>query len=127
MNEHNQFICTDCSKIFSSLRKLKRHHTVHLPDELKLVHPCQYCDKKFSKRVNVQAHIRAIHVCERPFVCEECGKSFQTKGALKEHQITHSDVSPFQCHYCPKKFKNMPRLRVSNLHLFTNMESIFII
>lgn len=118
MNENHQFVCSECSKSFLSLRKLKRHFAVHLPDEVKLNQTCPYCDKKFSKRVNVQAHIRAIHLCERPFVCEECGKSFQTKGALKEHQITHSDECPFQCKFCPKKFKNMPRLRVSRIFFF---------
>lgn len=38
--------------------------------------------------------------------------SSHLQGALKEHQITHSEERPFQCRYCPKKFKNMPRLKV---------------
>lgn len=60
----------------------------------------------------MQAHIKAIHIGDRPFICEGCGKSFGTKGALKEHQITHSEDRPFSCSFCDKKFKNLPRLRV---------------
>ncbi|XP_053695931.1 zinc finger protein weckle-like [Sabethes cyaneus] len=105
------FSCSLCPKRFPSEKKAKLHEYVHLPKDKKVLHPCDFCDKKFSQLVNVQAHIKAVHIGERPYICEECGKALGTKGALKEHQITHSDEKPFQCSYCPKKFKNLPRLK----------------
>jgi uncharacterized Zn-finger protein len=105
--------CKKCPKTMTSVRKMKMHEQVHLPDDKKLIYPCPYaeCDKKFSKSVNIQAHVKAIHAKERPYLCSNCGKSFSTKGALKEHQIIHSDQYPYTCSYCPKKFKNLPRLK----------------
>ncbi|KAL7049161.1 hypothetical protein ACKWTF_003617 [Chironomus riparius] len=111
--ECKAFICSRCSREFDSERKLKLHEQVHLPDDRKLIHPCPFieCDKKFSKSVNVQAHIKSVHIKERPFLCSHCGKNFSTKGALKEHQIIHNDEYPHECKFCKKKFKNLPRLK----------------
>lgn len=64
-----------------------------------------------TKRYIVQSHIKTVHVGERPFVCEKCGKSFQTKGALKDHQIIHSTQFPYQCSVCLKRFKFLTGVR----------------
>lgn len=93
------FLCSQCPKRFDSDKKLRVHDQVHLPDDKKMIHPCPYCEKKFTKSVNVQAHVRSIHQLERPFLCSDCGKNFSTKGALKEHQIIHSDTYPYQCSF----------------------------
>lgn len=39
-------ICKTCGKEFRWPCDLRDHELIHLPDELKLLHPCPYCDMK---------------------------------------------------------------------------------
>ena len=41
---------------------------------------------------------------ERPYVCDECGKTFKTKGSLYTHKKNHLDLL-FSCSYCHKQFR----------------------
>lgn len=51
--EKGIFVCSTCPKRFSSEKKVRIHEQVHLPDELKMIHPCPYCDKRFDE-LNLQ-------------------------------------------------------------------------
>lgn len=44
------------------------------------------------------------------FVCETCGKSFQTLPNLKQHTKTHDNERKFACPMCPKTFKRISGL-----------------
>lgn len=105
------FVCTKCSKRFISKKSLRLHGAVHLPDELKKIHTCSCCEKKFQSISNLNTHFLALHTDERPFICEECGKSFVNVGGLNQHKVTHATDRPCQCPHCPKKFKDLMHLR----------------
>ncbi|XP_055682139.1 zinc finger protein 493-like [Lutzomyia longipalpis] len=121
--EELPFACQSCPKRFVTAQKLKVHEVSHLPKEEKLIHPCPHCEKLYGSIQNVEIHIRAVHKNEKPFICEECGKSFVTKGALKEHHISHTDERSFQCSHCPKKYKSLPRLKMhEDVHTSTLYE-----
>ena len=50
------------------------------------------------------------------------GKGFFTSGALKEHEMLHSDAYNFQCSQCPKTFKQSAGLRTHFKRHHTNFE-----
>ena len=68
------------------------------------------CHKVFSKQTNLKSHSR-IHHTERNYSCDDCGSSFRRSHDLKRHQRSlHSDVKPFPCQKCAKRFSRMVNL-----------------
>ena len=57
---------------------------------------------------------------KRNHKCDVCGKSFATKGKVKEHMATHNDKPDprYQCHICNKflKQENSFRKHMVNTH-----------
>jgi DNA-directed RNA polymerase subunit RPC12/RpoP len=65
------------------------------------------CNKVFSKQTNLKSHSR-IHHTERNYACQDCGACFRRSHDLKRHQRSlHSDVKPFGCARCGKRFSRM--------------------
>lgn len=112
--KQSSFICSQCSKSFSSKGNLKNHIiTIH-----QKIRPykCPYnnCNKAYSTSSRLEIHKRT-HIGIKPFKCMICGKRFNEKGNLKTHQIFHSAERPFKCKYCEKTYK-------TNCHLKEHIE-----
>ncbi|KAK7603158.1 hypothetical protein V9T40_003157 [Parthenolecanium corni] len=110
--DEQPYVCCKCAKRFHTASLLKKHEKVHLPEEERFLDVCNICQKRFTSKSSVNAHLRAVHYGEKPFVCEHCGNSFSSKAILTDHLTTHSTYAPWPCDVCKRNFKSKYRLNV---------------
>ncbi|EXJ88331.1 hypothetical protein A1O1_05261 [Capronia coronata CBS 617.96] len=107
--------CSFCPTSFGSNKELTRHLEIqhgilsNKASESASVFPCTYsgCNKKFTKKGNLNVHVKTVHENHRDFVCGQteialpeefanqedvvvygCGRSFTSKASLEEHVRT---------------------------------------
>lgn len=131
------YSCSVCSKQLYNLAALKNHLRVHLkaklgspaPEEASQ-HPSTLLDpgkEEDSHEDPGNCHVQPLDVwggasCpkededkgageeERPYRCEDCGRSYRHRGSLVNHRHTHQ-TGVFQCSICPKQYSNLMALR----------------
>eukprot|EP00094_Tigriopus_californicus_P000814 TCALIF_00787-PA protein Name:"Similar to ZNF652 Zinc finger protein 652 (Homo sapiens)" AED:0.34 eAED:0.34 QI:0/0/0/0.33/1/1/3/0/593 len=59
---------------------------------------CQHCSKVFSRTINLQLHVAAVHSGNRPFKCDTCDATFTRKETYMRHG--HVNNRPFLCSVC---------------------------
>ncbi|XP_053687765.1 oocyte zinc finger protein XlCOF6-like [Sabethes cyaneus] len=110
-------LCTYCGKDFQKYISLKFHiRQKHSDEQMKF--PCDFpgCELVYSSKQSMSKH-RKRHdpnfVMPEPkhSVCDQCGKTFSTTGALKKHSYIHTGDMPFECSLCKKKLPTAHKLK----------------
>ncbi|KAL9891201.1 uncharacterized protein ACN427_009842 [Glossina fuscipes fuscipes] len=149
MPEEKKIPCALCNFKTSRTSAFKVHlRTIHGPETVdKYFKPrrvckgsfcCTMCPKRYSRKNDLQRHIKKTHVngensvrkaaksgqkskqkYRQSYLCTFCGQSFAEKYYLSIHARTHTGDSPFKCEFCEKSFKRSDSLRY---HMVTHSD-----
>lgn len=67
-------------------------------------------------------YLRMQHKMARPYVCEECGKTFTSSCGRRRHMDTHRGIYPYRCEHCGKGFTASNNLK-AHMTLHTNVNN----
>ncbi|XP_036596775.1 zinc finger protein 568-like [Trichosurus vulpecula] len=70
---------------------------------------CNECGKSFGAHSSFLQHYK-IHTGEKPYECNECGKSFSQSSHIIDHQRIHTGEKPYECNECGKTFSQSSNL-----------------
>ncbi|XP_045059865.1 zinc finger protein 772 isoform X1 [Desmodus rotundus] len=108
------FMTVESCKDFSTNSGIFRHHTPcsqWKPHTGQRHYECSECGKTFNRKDSLVQHQR-VHTGERPYECSECGKTFSRKPILAQHQRIHTGEMPYECGVCGKVFNHSSNLIV---------------
>lgn len=77
---------------------LRRHERMHLEVEKMFV--CEHCGSEYFTNSALKDHYTSAHTDIRPFECDICNKRFIHQRSLRKHAQSHSDERPFSCNLC---------------------------
>ncbi|XP_029004134.1 general transcription factor IIIA, b [Betta splendens] len=113
--EHKEKLpCEQCRKRFSNSWFLHLHKLhVHSGERRMFSCPKDGCEKKFTRRFNLDSHVLGDHEGKKPFRCAHagCGRSFAMKESLWRHGVVHDPARKKLTKLHPKKQQPQRRAR----------------
>lgn len=113
-------LCDICGKSFNNESAFRTHAHFHKPDELRQMFECYMCRKIFKSKLALRYHMNN-HFEMAKYICDICNFTAGRKDSLKRHLLRHSDVYPFGCPHCDKKFKTKQQSNVSESIAYLNL------
>ena len=99
----SEHLCPYCGKSFKNKNPLQTHIATHTGN-FKYFCPYEGCNKGFMRKDSIYHEHYRSHTGEKPFLCTNCGQSFNSKQMLKNHMRKHTGDTKYQCQFCQKIF-----------------------
>ena len=104
--------CLDCGNTFKNKKSLHAHRR-NQHSGCKNTHKCDQCNKTFSIATNLQQHIKTVHTTGPDKECPDCKQKFKNKKSLASHRRNkHNDrKKKYICDECGKEFQTCYNLK----------------
>ncbi|XP_037945530.1 oocyte zinc finger protein XlCOF6.1 [Teleopsis dalmanni] len=106
-NQHNQENYVHPKDSSKSKKTNKGNAKATQKSNVKSLHPCTLCDKKFTRNFQLKLHMISVHNVGDglQYKCLECQKTFASRHSLKyHHKSIHSLERPYACTQCERRF-----------------------
>ena len=102
------YLCPICNKTFPSVAQLEKHQKFHVQK----CFTCKECHEIFDKKWLYDQHLADKHGHQlEKSVCPECNKEFSQRNLLLAHiQAHHKKKSEFKCFVCNLNFNKKHNL-----------------
>ncbi|KAK0149666.1 Zinc finger protein 226 [Merluccius polli] len=92
-------------------QKLAQSSHSHFLHRTQKPYKCQECGKSFTQKTRLNSH-QSVHTGERPFSCQICGKLFSRQDNCVRHERFHSGIKPYRCETCGKCFTALSNVKI---------------
>ena len=82
-----KFQCESCPLKFATMYYL----TIHVIKTHGRKEKCDFCDYENNEPSKLRAHVEKCFISDESFVCDLCGKEFQSQFVLRGHKKTHTN------------------------------------
>lgn len=104
----DNYECLVCQKVFTNLELFNDHKNSHntqqssetISTETPKKYKCDFenCSKSFNMIGTLKDHMRT-HDNSKPFICKICNRGFSQNTNLKQHIRRHNQIKAFKCNF----------------------------
>ncbi|ESO99809.1 hypothetical protein LOTGIDRAFT_83403, partial [Lottia gigantea] len=107
------YLCSHCGQGFIQLTQLQIHLRGHSGER---PYHCGHCLKTFASKFIYKQHLYTHAIGQKQYICDVCGQSFNRQSNCRRHIQLHNDSKPYKCNDCGKAYSTKHALKMHKHH-----------